>query len=153
MHTAKSPSAFNSKGVPVLSQALTLIFSDRSTCSKKPGTERHPSSLVCIPPRTSIVGLIKTSGSLCSADTSMTIIRLWTFTCVAARPLPGAAYIVSNRSSTKLETEVVTRSTFLATVLRRESGYSRIVSKDIKSNSFLLSSLRLSSHALSMMLF
>ena len=45
---------------------------------------------------------------------------------VAARPIPGAAYIVSNMSSISLRSASVTSSTGLAMVRRRGSGYSSI---------------------------
>ena len=43
---------------------------------------------------------MNTSGSFLFSETSMTIKRLWKSTWVAARPMPGAAYMVSNMSST-----------------------------------------------------
>ena len=52
-----------------------------------------------MPSRARISGLISASGCLRVSLTSMTSTRLCTFTCVAARPMPGAAYMVSNMSS------------------------------------------------------
>ena len=45
-------------------------------------------------------GLISTSGSSRASEVSITITRSCTSTCVAARPTPSAAYMVSSMSST-----------------------------------------------------
>ena len=78
-----------SNTAPVRSWARTRIFAARSTSSKIPGTDRQPSSVSATPSRDRISGLMNTSGSFRSSDTSMTIRRLWTSTWVAARPIPG----------------------------------------------------------------
>ncbi len=59
----------------------------------------------------------------------MTMTRLCTSTWVAARPTPGAAYIVSARSRTSFRISGVTAATGAAILRRRGSGNSRIVSR------------------------
>src|SRR5439155_24191215 len=69
---------------------------------KMPGNERQPSSPSCFPSWATTSGLIMTircAGSL-PPEQSITNRRLGTPTCTAARPTPGAEYIVSNISST-----------------------------------------------------
>src|SRR5688572_7717447 len=66
-------------------------------------------------------------GSLRCSDTSVTRMRLWTLTCVAARPMPFAAYMVSSMSSISSRNEPSTAGTGMARVRRRGSGNSRIV--------------------------
>ena len=56
----------------------------------------------------------------------MTITRLWTSTWVAARPIPGAAYMVSAMSRTSFWMSAVNAVTGAATLRSRGSGYSRI---------------------------
>ena len=57
----------------------------------------------------------------------MTMIRLWTSTCVAASPTPGAAYIVSAMSRTSRWISGPNVVTGAATFFRRGSGYSRML--------------------------
>src|SRR5690606_37705723 len=129
MQTASRPSACISKGCPSRPTALTVIPAERVTSAKMPGTERQPSWQTCSPERSVISGLMNTSGWSCSSDTSITMKRWWTSTWLAARPMPGAAYLVSNMSSrSRWNSGVVTRatSTGAATVRRRGSGNSRM---------------------------
>ena len=57
------------------------------------------------------------------------MIRLCTSTCVAARPTPGAAYIVSAMSATSRSISGVKAVTRDATFFSRGSGYSRMFSR------------------------
>ena len=57
-----------------------------------------------------------------SSARSSTIARLSTPTWFAARPMPGAAYIVSSMSSSRRRTVSSTTETGLATAFRRASG-------------------------------
>ena len=50
---------------------------------------------------------MKASGWVRSCVTSTTSTRWWTLTWVAARPMPGAAYMVSSMSSISRRTRVV----------------------------------------------
>ena len=54
---------------------------------------------------------------------SMTTTRSCTLTCVAASPMPGAAYMVSAMSATSLRIRSSTTGTRSATVCNRASGY------------------------------
>ena len=72
---------------------------------------------------------MNTRGSLLSSEMSITINCLCTLTWVAARPMPGASYMVSNMSSINARRASSTDSTGVATVRRRLSGYSRMVSR------------------------
>ena len=74
------------------------ITAARFTSSKMPGTDRQPSSVTPVPSASRICGLQNTMGSCRPSETSMTIKRLWKSTWVAASPIPGAAYMVSNMS-------------------------------------------------------
>src|SRR5574343_1375089 len=95
-----------------------------------PGTDRQPSSPLT---RTSLAqvisGLISTSGWTRSSDTSITIRRSCTSTCVAARPMPLASYMVSNMSSMVCCRRASKACTGWATLCRRGSGYRRMGSK------------------------
>jgi enterochelin esterase-like enzyme len=73
----------------------------RATVALKPGTLRHPSSSSCIPSRSTNSGLMKQSRSagFRPNEMSATKMRRPTPTCVAASPMPGAAYIVCTMSS------------------------------------------------------
>ena len=66
------------------------------------------------------------------SEMSMTITRLCTSTCVAARPTPGAAYMVSAMSRTSFSISGVKAVTGAATFFSRGSGYSRMWSSAIR---------------------
>src|SRR5438445_6836058 len=113
MHRAVSSLPSNSNSFPLMSCARTIARRLRSMPKKMPGKERHPSSPSCLPSCATTSGLIITTrceGSF-PPEQSITNRRLGTPTCTAARPTPGAAYIVSNmlltsflRSSSNLVT-------------------------------------------------
>src|SRR3569832_314407 len=75
------------------------------------GTERQPSSNSSVPRRATISGLTKLCGALRSSEMSMTMARLKTFTWGAARPMPGASYMVCNMSSSRVRYSSSTRAT------------------------------------------
>src|SRR5262249_42405754 len=60
------------------------------------------------------------------AEISITMTRLWTSTWVAARPTPGAAYIVSAMSLINLRILSSTRATLAASLCKRGSGYRKM---------------------------
>src|ERR1700716_2459738 len=98
-----------------------------------PGNDRQPSSPSCLPSMLTTSGLIITTrcaGSL-PPEQSITNRRLGTLTCTAARPTPGAEYIVSNMLLTsflRLSSNLVTGS---AGASRIGFGQVTIFSKDI----------------------
>ncbi len=124
--------AATSKVLPVTSCARARITAARFTSSKMPGTDRQPSSVTPTPSALRISGLQNTSGSCLFSETSMTIKRLWKSTWVAARPTPGAAYMVSNMSAANLARASSNTSTGFARVRSRGSGYSRICRRAMK---------------------
>ena len=73
-----------------------------------------------------ISGLMNTRRSVRSGLTSITITCWWTLTCVAARPTPSAAYMVSVMSETSLRVVASIFSTRAAGKCSRGSGYCRI---------------------------
>src|SRR6266404_7938342 len=98
MQRAVSSVPSSSNSFPSMSWARTMARRLRCTLKKIPGKERQPSSPSCLPSIPTTSGLIITmrcAGSL-PAEQSITNRRLGTPTCTAARPTPGAEYIVSN---------------------------------------------------------
>ncbi len=77
-----------------------------------------------------ISGLISTMGRFSVSGSrlaSITNSRTPAPTCGAARPTPGASYIVASRSAASDSISGVTRATGSATFFRRGSGWIRIV--------------------------
>jgi hypothetical protein len=99
------------------------------------GTDRQPSSVSSTPSRARISGLMSTSGWSRGSLTSMTMMRWCTLTWVAARPMPGAAYMVSSMSSISWPSSASKVATGAARVRRRGSGNSRMVSRAMDSAS------------------
>src|ERR1700744_5755955 len=95
-----SPSA--SKNSPFPSCARTFTRAARCTFSRISGSLRQPSSSNCLPSRSMISGLMSTSFSSGRSlkETSITVMRLDTPICGAARPMPWAAYMLAHISST-----------------------------------------------------
>jgi hypothetical protein len=114
--------AVQSDGAPSAFIERTFIRWARRTFSYTPGTDRQPSSQSASPLASRISGLTNTRNSSCVAEISMTITLLCTSTWVAARPTPGAAYMVSAMSLINLRILSSTRSTLVATLCRRGSG-------------------------------
>ena len=81
-------------GIPSLSSAVTLACEKRATGSTTPGTDKQPSSDSMVSPKLEMIGLIKTCSWSWVSEISMTTTRFVTFTWVAAKPMPGAAYMV-----------------------------------------------------------
>ena len=73
-----------------------------------------------------MVGLTKQWGERLSDDVSTTITRNWTSIWFAARPIPGAAYMVSNMSSIRVPKLASKLVTAWALSRRRGSGWCRI---------------------------
>src|ERR1700761_612801 len=98
--SSSSPSA--SKNSPLTSWARTFTRAARCTFSRISGRLRQPSSSNCLPSRSMISGLMSTSFSSGRSLklTSITVMRLDTPICGAARPMPWAAYILAHISST-----------------------------------------------------
>ena len=93
----------------------------RATVALKPGTLRQPSSSSCIPSSSTNSGLTNTirSSGLRPSDRSTTKIRSDTPICGAARPMPGAAYIVSIMSSMSFWMSRVSSPTSAARAVQR----------------------------------
>ena len=98
-----------------------------------PGTDRQPSSPTCSPSSATISGLISTSSAFFSSETSMTINCLCTSTWVAARPIPGASYMVSAMSAARRRMPSSIFVIGCATLRRRGSGNRRMGRSAIKS--------------------
>src|SRR6478736_2711624 len=100
-------------GCPSRSSPDTVMLEGRTTVAVNPGTLRQPSSSSCVPSRASTFGLMTTrrSSARRPSETSTTKMRSGTPTCGAARPTPGAAYIVRIMSSTSWRISGVTSET------------------------------------------
>ena len=74
------------------------------------------------PVASTISGLTSTTSESRRSETSTTMICLCTSTWVAARPMPGAAYMVSAMSATSFFRPSSKTVTGAATLCRRASG-------------------------------
>ena len=118
-----------SNGRPSRPSARTTMRAERVlSLSKMPGTDRQPSSASVLPSRSMISGLTKTIGWSAPWRRRRRGRAGARSPGSAARPTPGAAYMVSSMSSISRRTRSSTVATGTARVRSRGSGYSRMVS-------------------------
>src|SRR3990167_5379480 len=122
MRASKS-SALNSRDLPFISCAFTLIFFARLTSAETPGTLKHPSRPSTSPSWERICGLIYTFSLPRLASGHTTMMRLSTPTCGAAIPTPSSSCMVSMRSAINFLSSPVNFSTARETCDKTGSGY------------------------------
>src|SRR5674476_985179 len=99
---------------------LQVIVIDASDSRDKLLTLINPEIVAAM--AATISGLISVSSLSRESDASMTITCRCTSTWVAARPTPGAAYMVSAMFATKLRMLAFTSATGAAVLCKRASG-------------------------------
>ena len=110
---------------PLISRKRTLHSFGLSISSQTPGTDKHPSSKeLSSSAGSNISGLIKKCGSRFSLSLPISITNnlLGIPICIAASPIPGAAYIVSSMSLSMPRILLSIASTGLDTVFNKGLG-------------------------------
>ena len=122
------PSGVSSIVSPLKFCQISLILSGLAIVSLNPGIDKHPSSNsnISYPSRISYSGFTNILGSFLSSERSITTSLICLSTCVAAKPIPLASYIVLSISWANFSRHLSNLVTFSATFLNLGSGNIKI---------------------------